>query len=463
MFAAALPTSLREKGNALGAKLLARLGDGHIKSVLTGAVMVMGIRVGGAAIALLSQIFLARWMGAFEYGIYAYVWVWVITLGIVAPMGFTTAILRFIPEYRTKEKWHRLRGVLNTSWRMVLMFGLLCMALGFAVLALIQNHIDAYYITPLIVALLTVPVIALADCQEGMARGFGWINLAYLPSYILRPLFIVAAAWGIYYFAGTPTGLQVTIAALAGALLIVIWQRLVLASRIRKIVPVSRPVYHTAYWTSVAAPLVLVEGLYLMLTNTDIFILGQFVAPDQVGVYYASTRIANLIVFIYFAVAALAVPKFAELHAAGSRSELQRFTHGIIQWIFWPSVAGALFLLVVGGFALELFGEGFSSGFPVLCILMLGFLVRASTGPIEYLLNMTGHQKATAIAYGGAALLNILLNFVLIPECGIIGAASATAISISVATLWLVVEVRRRLGVTAFVFARGGMISEKSV
>jgi len=454
MLAAALPTSLREKGSALGAKLSARLGDGHIQSVLTGAAMVMGIRVGGAAIALLSQVLLARWMGAFEYGIYAYVWVWVITLGIVAPMGFTTALLRFIPEYRSREKWRRLSGVLNASWRMVLLFGLACMSFGFIVLALTHNYIDSYYVLPLVIALLCVPVIALADCQEGIARGFGWINLAYLPSYILRPLIIVAAVWLVFQFGGTPTGLIVTIAAFAAALSIVIWQRVVLTLRIRRITPRSKPIYHTAYWTSVAAPLVLVEGLYLMLTNTDIFILGQYVEPDQVGVYFASTRIANLIVFIYFAVAALAVPKFAELHATGSRTDLQRFTHGIIQWIFWPSVAGALFLLAIGNFALELFGSGFSDGFPALCILMLGFLARASTGPIEYLLNMTGHEKITAIAYGSAALLNIILNLLLIPKFGIVGAASATAISMVVATLWLVIEVKRRLGVTAFVFAR---------
>ena len=83
MNATALPHSLRR----LGATLAAMLAEGHLAQVVRGAGLVMGIRIAGAAIALLSQVLLARWMGAFEYGIFAYVWVWVIILGIIAPMG----------------------------------------------------------------------------------------------------------------------------------------------------------------------------------------------------------------------------------------------------------------------------------------------------------------------------------------------------------------------------------------
>ncbi len=58
------------------------------------------------------------------------------------------------------------------------------------------------------------------------------------------------------------------------------------------------------------------------------------------------------------------------------RDELQTFMHGVIQWIFWPTLAAGLFLLAIGEFALGLFGEGFAAGYPVLWLLMLGFLAR---------------------------------------------------------------------------------------
>lgn len=452
MDASVLPQPFRR----LAAPLMARLADGHLAQVVRGAAMVMGIRIGGAAIALLSQVLLARWMGAFEYGIFAYVWVWVIILGILAPMGFGTSTLRFVPDYRVNGKWRRLAGILDASWRMVMVFGLIAMALGLAALAVFHNQIAPYYLLPLAVALVCVPAFALSDTLEGTARAFGWVNLAYLPAYIVRPLGIVVAGGIVYLALGELTGLAAVGGALVAALLTLAGQKLLLSRRIARTIPKAKPVHHTRHWIMASMPLVLAEGLYLVLLNSDIVLLGAFVDPDHVGIYFAATRIVNLITFIYFAVAALAVPKFAELHAKGDRACLQAFVHDIIQWIFWPTLAAAVFILLFGKFALGLFGQDFSAGYPLLAILMLGFLARASTGPIEYLLNMTGNQNVTAGAYGGAATLNIALNLVLIPRFGLEGAAAATAVSLVFASVWLFIAVRRRLGISAFVFTLAG-------
>jgi O-antigen/teichoic acid export membrane protein len=448
MNASALPLPIQK----LAAPLLAKLGERDVAEVVRGAAMVMGIRIGGAAIALLSQVLLARWMGVFEYGIFAYVWVWVIILGILAPLGFGTSTLRFIPDYRTNEKWKRLTGILNASWQMVMVFGIAASALGLAILGIFHNVVAAYYVWPLAIALLCVPAFALTDTLEGTARAFGWVNLAYLPAYILRPIGIILVGGVIYLSFGELTGLAAVSGALLASLLTLAGQKWVLSKRIGKTIPDAKPVRHTRYWIVASLPLLLTEGLYLVLLNSDIVLLGMFVNPDDVGVYFAATRIVNLVTFIYFAVAALAVPKFSELHAKGSREELQIFVNNIIQWIFWPTLAAAIVILLFGKFALGIFGPEFEAGYGLLAILMIGFLARASTGPIEYLLNMTDNQNATATAYAAAAALNIVLNLILVPIYGLHGAAIATAISLVGASIWLFVSVRRRLGITAFVF-----------
>ena len=459
MISATLPQPLRRAAG----DLLARLQDAHLGSVVRGAAFVMGIRVAGAAIALVSQVLLARWMGAFEYGIYSYVWVWVIVLGIVVPMGFGTSVLRFIPEYRTRERWRRLAGFLSTSFRVVLATSCFAALAGLLLLWTMRGHIEGYYVLPLSIGLLCVPAFALTDWQEGAARAFGWVNLAYIPPYIIRPLLIVAAAGGILYFSGSATGLQVAVGALAASLVTMAGQRLYFISRVAGSVPKARPVYHAKYWIAASTPLVLVEGLYLLMTNTDIVLLGYFVDPDEVGVYFAATRIANLMAFIFFSLNALAVPKFAELHGAGKHDELQRFVRGVIHAMFWPTLAAGAFLLLAGEFILGLFGAGFESGYPLLVLLMLGFVARAATGPTEYLLNMTGNQNVVALVYGLAALGNIGLNLMLIPAWGTIGAATATAISVLLSTVSLSFVVRRRLGITAFIFAGGGARAPQAV
>lgn len=448
MNASALPQPIQR----IAGPILARLNDGDLGEVVKGAAMVMGIRIGGAAIALISQILLARWMGAFEYGIYAYVWVWVIILGILAPMGFGTSTLRFVPDYRVKEKWRRLAGILDASWQMVLIFGLAAMGLGLMALAILHNVVAPYYIWPLAIALICVPAFALSDTLEGTARAFGWVNLAYLPTYIIRPVSVILIGGAIYFSMGKLTGLAAVAGALCASLLTLAGQRFVLSRRIKATVPEAKPLRHTKRWILASLPLVLTEGLYLALLNCDIVLLGMFVSPAEVGIYFAATRIVNLVTFIYFAVAALAVPKFSELHAKGNRADLQDFVHNIIQWIFWPTLAAVIFILLLGKFALGFFGADFASGSVLLAILVIGFLARASTGPIEYLLNMTGNQNATAAAYGAAAVLNIILNLILVPRFGLEGAAAATAISLVTASIWLFISVRLRLDITAFVF-----------
>jgi len=438
----------------IGNRIAGKLGDAHLAGVVRGAAFVMGIRIAGAAIALLSQVLLARWMGAFEYGIFVYVWVWVVILGIVVPMGF-----RHIraPLHSRIQDEGKTGGACRASSRHLSASSPLSARRRRSRASFFcgpsRVHVESYYLWPLAIALICVPGFALMDWQEGAARAFGWVNLAYVPNYIVRPLAIVAVAGGTLFFTGSATGLQVTFGALGATFATMLAQRYLLARRVARTVPAAKPVFHVKHWVAISAPLVLVEGLFLLLTNTDIVLLGYFVEPDDIATYFAATRIANLMAFIQFSVAALAVPKFAELHSAGKHSELQTFVHGSIQWIFWPTLAAGIFLLLVGEFALGLFGENFGAGYPLLFLLMAGFLARAATGSTEYLLNMTGNQNAVAWTYGIAAVGNLALNFLLVPSFGLMGAATATAVSIVGSTLCLAVVVQRRLGITAFVLA----------
>ena len=73
------------------------------------------IRVASAALAYLSQVLLARWMGTFEFGIYVYVWTWVLLIGRALDLGLATSAQRFIPEYRERKQLDLLRGFLVGS------------------------------------------------------------------------------------------------------------------------------------------------------------------------------------------------------------------------------------------------------------------------------------------------------------------------------------------------------------
>ena len=84
------------------ARLRSLLAGGQQRSVgdrrLAGTIFV--IRVVSAALAYLSQILLARWMGGSDYGVYVYVWTWVLLLGSMMDFGISASAQKIIPEYR---------------------------------------------------------------------------------------------------------------------------------------------------------------------------------------------------------------------------------------------------------------------------------------------------------------------------------------------------------------------------
>src|ERR1700716_1525931 len=98
------------------ARLRSMLGGSSEASVtkrLAGTIFI--IRVISAALAYLSQILLARWMGGSDYGIYVYVWTWVLLLGSMMDFGIAASAQKIIPEYRASGDQARLRGFLSGS------------------------------------------------------------------------------------------------------------------------------------------------------------------------------------------------------------------------------------------------------------------------------------------------------------------------------------------------------------
>jgi O-antigen/teichoic acid export membrane protein len=445
----------RLKWRALAARLrgFRRVGgDRSVAQRIAGAAFL--IRVASAAIIYLTQLLLARWMGRFEFGIYVYVWAWVGFLGMLSPVGIAYAAQRFVPEYRTRGDLDGLRGFLRGS-------RLLCLALGIgagAALAgavwLLADRIPAYYVSPFMIASLALAIFAVSCIQDTTARAFDRVDLALIPGFIVHPLLIMAAMAALH-FSGVPvTGRDALIAAAAAFWLVVLTQGVLLDRSLARAVGPGARRYEVATWIRTSLPIFLVDGFFILLTYVDILVLQAFVGPEEVAVYYAAVKTLVLISFVSYAVSAAAAHRFSKYHVAGETEKLARFVADTIRWTFWPSLALAAGLLVVGKPLLSLFGPGFADGYPLIFVLVIGLLARAAVGPSERLLNMVGQQRACAMIYAGAFAANLALCLVLIPRFGVIGAAAATATATVVESTLLFLVARRRLGLHVFVLGR---------
>src|ERR1700744_3383216 len=97
----------------LKAKLTGGSNEASLTRKLAGTIFI--IRVLSAGMAYLSQILLARWMGGSDYGVYVYVWTWVLLLGSMMDLGIAASAQKIIPESRTRGEGPLLRGFLSGS------------------------------------------------------------------------------------------------------------------------------------------------------------------------------------------------------------------------------------------------------------------------------------------------------------------------------------------------------------
>ena len=100
------------------------------------------------------------------------------------------------------------------------------------------------------------------------------------------------------------------------------------------------------------------------------------------------------------------------------------------------------------------FGSEFREAYTPLVILSLGQLVSAFAGSVGFILNMTGHERDTAVGVTIAAAVNIVLNWLLIPRYQAVGAAWATGVSLAVWNVLLIHAVYRRTGLQSTALGR---------
>jgi len=435
-------------------RLVARLGDAEHLLVQRLAGTVFLIRVAAAVLAYASNVLFARWMGTFEFGIYVYVWTWVLLIGQMLDLGLATAAQRFIPEYRERKLFDLLRGYVSGARWLGVGIAVAVAAICAGIVRLLQPWLDDYTVIPLYLACIALPAYALSNIQDGISRSYDWVALGIVPTYIVRQALLtvlLAAA----YFGGLPVD-AVTAMVLAA---LSIWlpalgQGLVLNRRLRRRIEPGPKRHDIKLWLGTALPIFMSESFYLLLAHTDVLMLQQFRSPEDVAVYYAAAKTLALVSFIYFSIAATTAHRFSAYHAAGDREGLALFLRQAIRWTFWPSLAATALLLACGKPLLSLFGPQFVAGYHLMFILAAGLIARAAIGPMERFLNMLGQQRACALVYSTAFAINIALCVVLIPRFGADGAAIATAIALIVETISLSVVAKRKLGFNVFIWVR---------
>src|SRR5256884_6545841 len=236
--------------------MLAGSSEASVTKRLAGTIFI--IRVVSAALAYFSQILLARWMGGSDYGVYVYVWTWVLLLGSMMDFGISASAQKIIPEYRAGGEHALLRGFLSGSrWMTFAVSSAVSLLLAGLVKSL-SPWIQAGAIVPLYIGCLTLPAFVVANTQDGIARSHDWMRLGLMPQFIVRQSLIIGFTAGAFVLGFRLGPATAMLASAAAVWIAMIGQMLVLNRRLVGHVEQGPRQYDFRGWLAISLPILLV-------------------------------------------------------------------------------------------------------------------------------------------------------------------------------------------------------------
>ncbi|MDJ0715937.1 MAG: flippase [Prochloraceae cyanobacterium] len=412
------------------------MGQGNVAVLMRGAGSSFTVKILGIGLGFGVQAVAARLLGVESYGNYAYVLAWTNILALLGKIGFDTVSVRFVATYYSQQEWGLLRGFLRYSSAIILISSTsVAVCLGFGAW-LLRENLSRELLHTFWVASVMLPVISTLKIQESRLQALRRIFQAQFPQAVLRPLIILIGLitltlWAENVNSSSFMSLNLVATAIALGTISFVWKKTIPGEI--KLVKAS---YKSKEWLRIGQAMILIAGFQVVLSQSDVAMIGTFVGTKETALYAVAARIAGLLIFILIGVNSVLGPLVASLYAQKSHVELQRIVNLGVNFVFFSTLLIAIVLTLWGKIILNLFGEEFSSSYPILVILLLGQLVNAMAGPVGLLLAMTGHHEDASRILGISAIVNLILNALLIPNCGALGAAVATAISTA---LWNVI------------------------
>ncbi len=424
-----------------------------VRSLARGSLGSLAIRIATIGLAFLTQIVLARLLGSSELGLYVYTMTWLNLLAVVGKLGIDTILTRYVAAYTIQKQWSLLKGLVRFGHGATIVTSMVLALLTLPLAWFFKPELDHELNQLLLLGLALLPISALLGINQGVLLGLKRPWSAQISEPVTRTLILITVAILYVYAAqiNAATVLMITLAASTIALTINgYWLH-------RSIPP---PVSDTGFayarreWTMTALPIMLMNLMRTLLSQSDLILIGWLLDAQSAGIYAIASRLADLASFGLQAVNNNLAPVISELHSTNQIPRLQKIVTQSARAVFGFTLLVCLGLGFTGPFVLQLFGPDFAPAFGPMLILLVGQSINAATGSVGYLMLMTGHQRPATWMLGAASILTITLNLLLIPRMGLNGAAISTAVGVSFLNLAMLTFVTRHLHIDPTLFGR---------
>jgi O-antigen/teichoic acid export membrane protein len=389
-------------------------------------------RLSGAVANFSFVIFLGRYLGASQTGLYMIGFGFLSVLSTFCRLGLEQIVIREGGPMVRDRQWPELARLYRQT---LLLAAVASVVLTLVVILLskpLANHVFhkqelapvlvwfAVALLPTSIAMMHVPFLQIAGKPERSIAVFSvWVPLLSLLALLgIPPSSAVTAA---YIFVAA------SVANLAIAYI-------PLRSFMRQADGRSRsigPLWETRLLRP-ALPLLIGNTCQMALLWIAVFAVGIYASPADVGGYSVAQRVAlTLSGFLVPPIDALVGPKLAMMRGVSSKRDIEWIVHRVSAALLILVSILFVVLVISGHQLLRLFGNDFGAGYGPLIFLSAGQLAVVASGSIRPLLVVHGLERIIRNAMVIATLASIVLAATLVPTLGGTGAALATALALA--------------------------------
>ena len=417
--------------------------DGSWRQLLGGSGVVLALKVLGALGGFVFSVWVARSLGDAALGRAELFILWVTVGATLLRGGWEGAVVKAFGAWTSQGQGARIRRAFRRWTGAMVLIGLAVAGLGSLGFA------EEWGPSPWIGWGMGAWVVIgwLAECL----RGTGHVSTYAL----FQPGWWMLLAGLLIFFGMEDPALALALSGLVMAALAVLGVGWWFGKRFQA--DGSEEGNGNISMARLALPIWLGSVLHLVLSWADTAMLSAWLTEADVAHYRAAFRLAALLTFTQFAVNALGAPTFGAQHAAGDQEGLRRTVHRIGWLNTAVALPGLVFLWMLGPWLLSWWGPAFvrQEAVMALGILAGAQALNALSGPVMYLLNMTGGERAGLVILALSAVIQLALGLWLVPVHGLVGAAWSAAIGMGVWNVVGLIWVRRTQGFWMVSLANG--------
>ena len=428
------------------------LKDKDFSELMKGGGVSFFLRFGGLAVGALLTWLIAYLFDAEGLGEYILAITILRLFVLIAKLGMDTTSVRFIASFASRDKWTSILQFRKKVVGILSVTSIICSLIMYFLSDEISGliHIDSSYIQ--INAFFVLPMAFFMLHYQSL-RGLKKIAAFSFFYRMSQALFTIITMMIIYQFNQSNSEIPLysyLVSVLIVSVLSFISFRYWLNKRSKGKKSAEIEIIGYSNIFKISAPLMFAQSVQFIMAWTDKLMLGSMTTAEEVGVYHTAFKLSMFASVALMSVNSIAAPKFAEMFGKNDIEGLRTVVLKSTKMIFWTSLPLVVIFFIFPEFLLGLFGDKFKFGVNAFIFLSCGRLISSFSGSVGNILQMTGNQNIYAVILFFGAILNVLLNLVLIPEYGIDGAAISSMSSLAVWNLSMVLAVKKKFGFYTF-------------